>query len=115
MNMRNEIQKELIDAIIPFWEALRDDEYGGFYGYMDYDLNLDKKAEKGCILNSRITWFFASAYKALKDPKLLDEAAHGYEFLKEYCIDREYRRNILVHELRWFTQRYDKTHIQSGI
>lgn len=45
---------------------------------------------KGCILNSRITWFFASAYKALKDPKLLDEAAHGYEFLKEYCIDREY-------------------------
>ena len=64
--MRNEIQKELIDAIIPFWEALRDDEYGGFYGYMDYDLNLDKKAEKGCILNSRITWFFASAYKALK-------------------------------------------------
>ena len=34
MNMRNEIQKELIDAIIPFWEALRDDEYGGFYGYM---------------------------------------------------------------------------------
>ena len=71
--MRNEIQKELIDAIIPFWEALRDDEYGGFYGYMDYDLNLDKKAEKGCILNSRITWFFASAYKALKDPKLLDE------------------------------------------
>ena len=84
------IQKELIDAIIPFWEALRDDEYGGFYGYMDYDLNLDKKAEKGCILNSRITWFFASAYKALKDPKLLDEAAHGYEFLKEYCIDREY-------------------------
>ena len=45
MNMRNEIQKELIDAIIPFWEALRDDEYGGFYGYMDYDLNLDKKAE----------------------------------------------------------------------
>lgn len=88
--MRNEIQKELIDAIIPFWEALRDDEYGGFYGYMDYDLNLDKKAEKGCILNSRITWFFVSAYKALKDPKLLDEAAHGYEFLKEYCIDREY-------------------------
>ena len=39
--MRNEIQKELTDAIIPFWESLRDDEYGGFYGYMDYDLTLD--------------------------------------------------------------------------
>ena len=90
MVMRDEIQKELTQAIIPFWENLRDDEYGGFYGYLDYDLNLDKKAEKGCILNSRITWFFASAYMTLKDPKLLDEAKHGYEFMKRFCIDREY-------------------------
>ena len=111
--MRNEIQKELIDAIIPFWEALRDDEYGGFYGYMDYDLNLDKKAEKGCILNSRITWFFASAYKALKDPKLLDEAAHGYEFLKEYCIDREY--GGIYWSMNYDGSPKDKTHLQSGI
>ena len=86
--MKQQIQDHLDKVILPFWESLKDDEYGGFYGYMDYDLNLDKKAEKGCILNSRITWFFASAYKALKDPKHLDEAAHGYEFLNEYCIDR---------------------------
>lgn len=29
---------------------MRDDEFGGHYGYLDYDLKLDKKAEKGCIL-----------------------------------------------------------------
>ena len=88
--MVDEIRKELVNGIIPFWKNLRDDEYGGYYGLLDYDLNLDKKAEKGCILNSRITWFFANAYLLLKDESLLDEAKHGYEFLKNKCLDREY-------------------------
>lgn len=90
MNMKEEITKHLTDDIIPFWKNLRDDEFGGYYGYLDYDLKLDKKAEKGCILNSRITWFFSNAYTLLKDKSLLEEADHGYEFLKEYCIDKEY-------------------------
>ena len=90
MNMKGEITKHLTDDIIPFWKNLRDDEFGGYYGYLDYDLKLDKKAEKGCILNSRITWFFSNAYTLLKDKSLLEEADHGYEFLKEHCIDKEY-------------------------
>ena len=87
--MKEEVRAHLINDIIPFWKALRDDEYGGYYGYMDYDLTLDKKAVKGCILNSRITWFFSNAYTLLKDPSLLDEARHGYEFLRDHCLDRE--------------------------
>lgn len=87
--MKEEVTKHLTENIIPFWKALRDDTYGGYYGYMDYDLNVDKKAEKGCILNSRITWFFANAYILLKDETLLDEARHGYEFLRDHCIDKE--------------------------
>ena len=90
MNMKEEITKHLTDDIIPFWKNLRDDEFGGYYGYLDYDLKLDKKAEKGCILNSRITWFLSNAYTLLKDKSLLEEADHGYEFLKEHCIDKEY-------------------------
>lgn len=86
--MLAEIKKELTEHIIPFWKNLRDDEYGGYYGYLGYDLGLDKKAEKGCILNNRITWFFSNAYTLLKDPSLLDEAKHGYEFLRDHCIDR---------------------------
>lgn len=85
-----EIREHLLEKIIPFWKALRDDENGGYYGWLGYDLKLDKKAEKGCILNSRITWFFANAYMLLKDETLLEEAKHGYEFLKEKCIDKEY-------------------------
>ena len=89
MSMINEIREHLTEVIIPFWKNLRDDEYGGYYGWLDYDLKLDKKAVKGCILNSRITWFFSNAYTLLKDESLLDEARHGYEFLRDKCMDRE--------------------------
>lgn len=87
--MVEEIKNHLTNGIIPFWKKLRDDANGGYYGYMDYDLNVDKQAVKGCILNSRITWFFANAYLALKDESLLEEARHGYEFMQKYCVDQE--------------------------
>ena len=80
----------LNDKILPFWENLKDNTYGGFYGWLDYELNLDKKAVKGCILNSRILWFFSNAYLTTKDTELLPYAKHAYEFLKKYCIDKEY-------------------------
>ena len=100
-----EAKHELLTHIIPFWRGMRDDKFGGYYGYLSYDLALDEKAEKGCILNSRITWFFANAYLLYKDggiseeeceaagfkgEDLLAEAKHGYEFLREHCIDKEY-------------------------
>ena len=85
--MVSEVRNHLIKDIIPFWKSLRDDEFGGYYGYVDYDLTIDKKAEKGCILNSRILWFFSNAYTLLKDESLLDEARHAYAFMKNFCID----------------------------
>ena len=87
--MVEEIRNHLTDCIIPFWKNLRDDENGGYYGWVGYDLKVDKKAVKGCILNSRILWFFSNAYTMLKDPSLLDEADHGFAFMKQYCMDRE--------------------------
>lgn len=87
--MREEIQNHLVKDIIPFWKNLRDDENGGYYGWVGYDLKVDKKAVKGCILNSRILWFFSNAYTMLKDESLLQEADHAFAFLKEHCADRE--------------------------
>ncbi|MDO5573428.1 MAG: AGE family epimerase/isomerase [bacterium] len=90
MKMVEEMREHLTGKIIPFWRNLRDDEYGGYYGWLDYELRLDKKAVKGCILNSRIMWFFSNAYMVLHDPALLDEAKHAYEFMKKFCIDEQY-------------------------
>lgn len=84
-----QVEEHLTRDIIPFWHRLRDEEHGGFYGYMGYDLTLDQKAVKGCILNSRILWFFSNAYLLLGDESLLDDARHAFLFLKEHCIDRE--------------------------
>ena len=83
----DEIRDEFTEHVIPFWEGLKDDKYGGYYGYMDFDLNLDKNAVKGCILNSRILWFFANAYMSLHDDEYLEYAAHAFEFMKKACVD----------------------------
>lgn len=87
--MKAEIQAELKNHIIPFWEKLKDNDFGGFYGLLDYNLNLDKKAPKGCILNSRILWFFSNAYKLLEDKELALCANHAWNFLNNYCMDKE--------------------------
>ena len=87
--MLNEIREHLKNGIIPFWEGLKDEEFGGYYGYMDYDLKLDKKFEKGCILNSRILWFFSSVSRIEGFEKGREYADHAYQFLKEKCLDQE--------------------------
>ena len=66
----DEIRTELTEHIIPFWLSMKDEENGGFYGFLSYDLKLDKKADKGCILNSRILWFFSHAYEFYKNELL---------------------------------------------
>lgn len=88
--LAGEMKEHLRNVIIPFWEGLKDNDNDGYYGWVGYDLKVDKKAVKGCILNSRIVWFFSNAYKILKDEKLLEDARHGFEFMKRYCMDKKY-------------------------
>lgn len=88
--LREEVRCHLLTKILPFWMKLKDEEQGGYYGYVDYDLQIDQKAVKGCILNSRILWFFSNACTCLKDPSILPYARHAYEFLKKACLDPVY-------------------------
>ncbi|GHV34269.1 cellobiose 2-epimerase [Clostridia bacterium] len=74
------IENMLKDKLIPFWENLIDRENGGYYGYVDFDLNTDKNAVKGVILNSRILWFFSVAGER-------EYAEHAYNFLTRSCMD----------------------------
>lgn len=82
-----EIERHLLETLIPFWEGLADWKYGGFYGWLDENLKVDRYADKGVILNSRILWFFSNAYRILGKPELLRYAEHAYRFLKETCLD----------------------------
>ncbi len=88
-SLKLDCKNELVNHIIPFWNALKDDEYGGFYGQMDNDLVLDKKGTKGVILHSRILWFFSSCYMTIGGEENLENAKHAYEFIKKNCVDTE--------------------------
>lgn len=88
-NMNIEANNQLKSKIIPFWESLIDKRYGGFYSYVGFDLKVDENYFKGCILNSRILWFFSNAYMMFSDKKLLECANYAYEFLKAAFIDYE--------------------------
>lgn len=83
---KNHLQNDLI----PFWNKMTDNDFGGFFGAADWKGVPDPKSIKGGILNSRILWFYSSTYSHLKDEKLLDSARHAYEFLKEHVLDHEY-------------------------
>lgn len=88
--LKTEVKAHLETGIIPFWQGMKDEVHGGFYGYLSYDLKLCKEAVKGCILNSRILWFFSNAYLMLRKEALLESARHAFLFLKEHCLDTEY-------------------------
>ena len=84
-----EVKNELENHIVPFWDSMCDYENGGFYGFMDSALTLDKNAPKGVILHSRILWFYSNCYLLLKNDSYLAKAKHCYDFLTRYCVDRE--------------------------
>ncbi len=89
MDMGKRAEEHLRTKILPFWKGLKDEEFGGFYGYVDFDRKIDRQAVKGCILNSRILWFFSNAAAALHDDSLLVYADHAWRFLTDRCMDRE--------------------------
>ncbi|MBQ9610771.1 MAG: AGE family epimerase/isomerase [Lachnospiraceae bacterium] len=86
----SEFKNHLTNQLIPFWNNLKDNKYGGYYGYVDHDLKIHPEKEKGVILNNRILWFYSNAYTLLKDSTLLDYAEHAYKFLTGQCIDSQY-------------------------
>lgn len=82
--IRNEIRNHLEQKILPFWMGMKDETYGGFYGYTDHNLITDRSADKGCILNSRILWTFSTAAQALNRADLRLYANHAMAFFSRF-------------------------------
>ena len=90
MTIYPQIKDRLMTSIIPFWNGMKDKEYGGFYGRMTYDLEVIRNAPKGGIAAARMLWFYAAAYRILGDTALGDNAGHAYLFLRDHLIDPEH-------------------------
>jgi cellobiose epimerase len=80
--------QEVKKNILPFWQALTDEEYGGFYGETDFYGRPNRTAAKGCILNSRILWTFSAAYRLFGDDAYKTCANHARDFLSTVFLDK---------------------------
>lgn len=90
-NLLNQAKGELVENILKFWlENTQDDEFGGFYGRMDNNLRIDKKAPKGSVLCARILWTYSAAYKKFNDEKYLAMAKRAYDYLINNFWDNKY-------------------------
>jgi mannobiose 2-epimerase len=87
---KQEVVQMAKENILPFWQGMIDREHGGFYGEADFYGKIDKTAEKGGILNSRILWTFSAAYRLLKDETYRACAVHARDFLSAAFLDKEY-------------------------
>lgn len=84
---KQEFHDHLKNDLIPFWNRLYDDKYGGFYGSVDSDNNINELSPKSAVLQTRLLWFYSSCYKELKDEKLLRYAELQFEFITKHMID----------------------------
>lgn len=88
---RDEIELELKENILSFWmKHSVDEKNGGFVGAITNDLAIVAEADKSLVLNARILWTFASAYRLYNDPSYFQIADRAYEYLIQYFWDEQY-------------------------
>lgn len=88
--LRNEVLDNLEKNILPYWMGkMVDNEHGGFYGRRDGNDQLDPSAPKGAILNARILWSFAAAYRVLRKPEYLEMALRARDEIIDKFYDQD--------------------------
>lgn len=87
-NLSKALHEELEENILPFWiNRMTDHRNGGFLGRIDGYGNPVPDAEKGAVLNARILWAFAAAYRVLRKPEYLGAATRAKDYFISHFID----------------------------
>ncbi|HEY3390019.1 MAG TPA: AGE family epimerase/isomerase [Prolixibacteraceae bacterium] len=90
-NLKSEVNKNLIENILPYWmKNMTDPVNGGFYGKIDFQEKKYPNEDKGGILNARILWTFSSAYRVTKDTSYLSCAKRANDYILKHFIDHKY-------------------------
>jgi cellobiose epimerase len=88
--LASDARRELIGNILPFWrQRCVDEKRGGFIGQMTNDLRVDESAPKGLILNARLLWTFAAAYRVTQAPEDRHLAQRAYDYLMRCFRDAQ--------------------------
>ncbi len=89
--LREDATRILTENILPFWiDKAVDTQNGGFYGRISGDNRLFPSAPKGAVLNSRILWTFAAAYRLFGNNEYLQTAERAKEYLITRFFDEEF-------------------------
>ncbi|MGN0234830.1 MAG: AGE family epimerase/isomerase [Paludibacteraceae bacterium] len=83
----SQVRSCLTDNILPYWIRLQDPLRGGFYGQVTGKEVLVPDAPRGAILNARILWTFAAAYRLLGTEEYLHIAERQYRYFTARFID----------------------------
>ena len=84
-----ETAEVLKDNILDFWLTLRDPR-GGFYGEVLSSGEIQADAPRGVILNARIMWTFAAAWRRLRNPAYREAAEQTRDWFLEHFFDPVY-------------------------
>ena len=89
--LKEEAAAILRENILPFWmDKMTDGKNGGFYGRISGDNRLFAEAPKGAVLNARILWTFAAAYRLLGNEEYLQTARRAKTYLINHFYDTRY-------------------------
>ncbi|MEN9809108.1 MAG: hypothetical protein RLZZ488_675 [Pseudomonadota bacterium] len=90
--LRQEIESELFERVIPFWEKHSwDSKNGGFWNCLDRTGNVFDVSKYGW-LQGRETWLFSKLYRTVeKKPEWLAMARSGAEFLRYKALTPDNR------------------------
>jgi len=86
-------RKELYENIIPFWiKYTPDTENDGFFGRIHNNLEIERTADKGLVLNARILWTFSAILSHSKEAnaECLKMADRAYNYLVDRFCDKKY-------------------------
>src|SRR6478736_4579330 len=89
MAYKKDMEDEL-QQILSYWmNNTVDKENGGFYGKITTDNVITVGASKGSVLNARILWAFAAAYRQTKHQPYLEIANRAFQYILNHFMDQE--------------------------
>jgi len=89
--LQAEVHEELTENILKFWATRTPDPVlGGFVGRVGPDGRPHPEAPRGAILNARILWTFAAAYRQLGTPLYREMAEHAYRYFVRHFVDADH-------------------------
>ncbi len=90
-SISNELMKVLNDEFDLWYPLTIDTVYGGFFSDVNYKWELNGNHDKMIVTQARHVWSTANAAMFYPDKnKYLKIARHGFDFLKNVMLDKEY-------------------------